>query len=126
MVDNAFFFFLVDSAYDKISNHSHSFYIYKALFKYNQSDILMLVLNRDVPKLILILEKAFSAVIGNGLEYQKGFSFSSFIINFCGHVTFLILVTASFFKNDNLFFKKIFYGCRFIYNVVLIFLLTAK
>lgn len=79
-----FFFFLVDSAYDKISNHSHSFYIYKALFKYNQSDILMLFSNRDVPKnSFLILEKAFSAVMSNvAWSIRRAFLFLASLLIF--------------------------------------------
>ena len=47
------FFFLVDNVYDKISSHSHSFYIYKALFKYNQSDYINAILQQRCSKKLI-------------------------------------------------------------------------
>ena len=63
---------MVDNAYDKMSHHSHSFYIYKALFKYSQSDYINAILQQRCSKSsFLILEKAFSPVL---LAMQPGVS----------------------------------------------------
>ena len=77
---------MVDNAYDKMSHHSHSFYIYKALFKYSQSDYINAILQQrcSFKKLIFNPRKGlFSSTISNAAwSIRRAFLFLASLLIF--------------------------------------------